>query len=63
MPVIERSALMPVESASWPLLLTDDGIWPAVVDSDAAPLKMLAVLTPVARSIELSRSVSVALWM
>ncbi|MGY3074554.1 hypothetical protein ACVWZZ_000925 [Bradyrhizobium sp. LM6.10] len=43
--------------------MTDDGIWPAVVDRVAVPLKMLAVLTPVARSIELSKSVSVALWM
>ena len=59
-PVIDRSALTPVEIASWPLELTDDVIWPAVVESVAAPWKMLAVFTPVARSIALSRSVSVA---
>ncbi|MGY3357654.1 hypothetical protein ACVWZK_004317 [Bradyrhizobium sp. GM0.4] len=37
-PVIDRSALTPVDSLSWPDALIDELVWPEAVDSVAVPL-------------------------
>ena len=59
-PVIDRSALTPVEILSWPEALIDELVWPVAVASVAVPLALtVAVCTPVARSIAFSTSATV----
>ena len=55
-PMIVRSAVVPVEICSAPLELIEELVWPEAVATVAAPLALVAVWTPVARSMAVSTS-------
>ncbi len=59
-PVIDRSAVVPVLSFNVPLAETEEAAMPVAVVSTAAPLAFAAVLTPVARSMAFRVSAIVA---
>ncbi len=58
-PMIDRSAVVPVEICSAPLELIDDLVWPDAAATVAPPVAIVAVWTPVARSIAFSVSATV----
>ena len=59
-PVIDRSAVVPVLIFSVPLAETEEAAMPEAVVNVAVPLAFAAVLTPVARSMAFSVSAIVA---
>src|ERR1700737_1939670 len=59
-PVMDRSVVVPVDSCSVPLAETDEAAMPLAVVNTAAPEVFTAVLTPVARSMALRVSATVA---
>ena len=59
-PVMARSAAVPVLRLMTPLTLTEEAVWPVATATVAAPLAIVAVRTPVAISIAFSVSVIVA---